>query len=94
MYDKLYSNQEEWGETNNANDFFIKYAQELKLNLDKFKSDINSKKYEKKVQKDIDDGYAVSVDSTPTFFINGVKQEAGIQYNDFKTQIDAALSAK
>ena len=93
MYNLLYTNQTEWGETNNANDYFIKYAQQLKLNMDTFKSDITSKKYAKKIQKDMDDGDAVSVDSTPTFFINGVKEEGGMQYSDFKDKIDAAIKA-
>lgn len=92
MHDKLFEGQSEWENSTNPMEQFTAYAQELKLDLDKFKADIEAKKFEKKVQKDIDDGYAVGVNATPTFFINGVKQESGMQYNDFKEKIDAALA--
>lgn len=93
MYDMLYTNQSKWGETNNAMDYFIQYAKALKLDVDKFTSDVQNKKYAKKIQKDIDDGYAVEVNSTPTFFINGVMQQPGMSYNDFKNAIDQALKS-
>jgi protein-disulfide isomerase len=37
------------------------------------------------------DGDSLSVQATPTFFINGQKQTGGLPYNDFKAKIDAAL---
>ncbi len=92
MYDKIYENQADWGESDKAMEFFIKYATDIKLDMDKFKTDAASKKYEKKVQKDIDDGYAAGVNSTPTFFINGIPQESGMQLNDYKEAIDSAIT--
>ncbi|MGI8419890.1 MAG: DsbA family protein [Candidatus Levyibacteriota bacterium] len=91
MYNLLYSNQGKWGETNNAMDYYMQYAKELKLDTDKFKSDVASSKYAAKIQQDIDDGNALNVQATPTFFINGVMQEGGLSYNDFKAKIDDAL---
>ncbi len=93
MYDKLYVNQEKWGETDKAMEYVMQYAKELKLDVDKFKSDVESKKYAKKVQKDIDDGFAVGVNSTPTFFINGIQQPSGMSFDDFKKAIDEALKS-
>jgi protein-disulfide isomerase len=91
MYNLLYSNQDKWGETNHAMDYFMEYAKDLKLDTDKFKSDVTNNKYANKIQKDIDDGNALSVNATPTFFINGVMQQGGLAYNDFKAKIDDAL---
>lgn len=91
MYDLLYTNQEKWGETNNAMSYFLEYAQALKLDMDKFKSDVEGNKYAKKIQADVTDGSAVGVEATPTFFINGVKQEGGLPYSEFKTKIDDVL---
>lgn len=92
MHDRLFSNQKDWEESENPMEQFTAYAKELKLDEEKFKSDVATKKYEKKIQKDTDDGYAVGVDATPTFFINGVKQEGGLKLDDFKEKIDAALA--
>ncbi len=93
MYNLLYTNQSTWGETqpNKAMDYFTQYAKALRLNMNNFKSDVTSKKYANKIQKDINDGYAVGVNATPTFFLNGVAIQGGLPYNDFKTRIDQAL---
>jgi protein-disulfide isomerase len=92
MHDKLFENQSEWENSNNPMEQFTAYAEELKLDVDKFKSDVESKKFDKKIEQDVNDGYAVGVNATPTFFINGVKQEGGLQYADFKEAIDAELA--
>jgi protein-disulfide isomerase len=91
MYNLLYTNQDTWGETTNAQDYFNKYAQALKLNMTQFKADTASKKYSSKIQKDVNDGYAVGVNATPTFYLNGVAIQGGLPYNDFKSRIDQAL---
>lgn len=92
MHDLLFQNQNEWENSTNPNEQFEKYAQELKLDVEKFKADVASKKFDKKIEQDVNDGYAVGVNATPTFFINGVKQEGGMQYTDFKAKIDAELA--
>lgn len=91
MYNLLYTNQSTWGETGNAMDYFTQYAKALKLDMNKFTIDVKSNKYQNKIQKDINDGYAVGVNATPTFFLNGVAIQGGLPYNDFKTKIDQAL---
>jgi len=91
MYNMLYTNQSTWGETTNAMDYFTQYAKALRLDMNKFTSDVKNNKYKEKIQKDTSDGYAVGVNATPTFFLNGVAIEGGLPYNDFKTKIDEAL---
>jgi protein-disulfide isomerase len=91
MYNLLYENQNTWGESTNPTQYFTQYAKSLHLDMKKFTADVNGKKYASKIQGDINDGYAVSVNATPTFFLNGVPIQGGLPYNDFKTQIDAAL---
>jgi protein-disulfide isomerase len=91
MYDALYKNQDEWGGDKNPMQFFEKYAKNIGLDMDKFKSDVESKKYEEKIQKDAVDGNALGVTATPTFFLNGEKITGGLPYNEFKAKIDAAL---
>src|SRR6185369_5944088 len=61
MYDALYQNQQEWGDSNKPMDYFEKYAKTVGLDVEKFKSDVTAKKYESKIQNDINDGNALSV---------------------------------
>ncbi len=93
MYNMLYTNQQTWGETsgNKPMDYFTQYAKALRLDMNKWTSDVKAEKYKAKIQKDIDDGYAVGVNATPTFFLNGVPIQGGLSYNDFKAKIDAAI---
>lgn len=93
MYNMLYTNQQTWGETdpNKAMNYFTQYAKALRLDMNKWTSEVKSNKYKAKIQSDINDGYAVGVNATPTFFLNGVPIQGGQPYNDFKAKIDAAL---
>lgn len=91
MHDKLFDNQKDWGESKDAEEKIFTYAEELKLDMDKFKSDVENKTYGKKIDQDISDGNAAGVEATPTFYINGVKQSGGLPYDEFKKKIDEAL---
>ena len=93
MYDALYQNQKEWGEDKNPMQFFEKYAKLIGLDVEKFKADVNSKKFDARIQKDIADGNSLGVNATPTFFLNGEKITGGLPYNDFKAKFDAILNA-
>jgi protein-disulfide isomerase len=90
MHDLIFDNQAEWSEEGNADEFFEKYAAELGLDIDKFRTDIKDKKLDEKVKRDFADGNAVGVRSTPTFFINGEIQAGGLPYDQFKAKINAA----
>ena len=94
MYHKLYDNQKAWSDSNNALDeYFVKYATEIKLDVNKFTSEVKASKYEGKIQSDVNDGNAVGVSATPTFYINGLEQVGGLPYDDFKTKIEEALKS-
>lgn len=70
----LYENQKEWLEFKNntltANQTVIyNYAEQLGLNVDEFKTCVESGKYREEVEKDHQDGINYGVTGTPTFFI-------------------------
>lgn len=90
MHDKLYANQPEWETEPNAVDIFTKYAVELGLDEAKFRQEVNSDIYFDKINGDRNDGNAVGVNSTPTFYINGVKTN-GFAYPEMKKLIDQSL---
>jgi len=93
MYNQLYDNQKEWGEDKNPMQFFEKYAKNIGLDVDKFKKDIEEKKYDARIQKDINDGQTLGVTATPTFFINGEKITGGMSFEDFKAKIESILKS-
>ena len=53
-------------------DSLKKYATQVGLDRKRFDAEFDSAKYEQIVRKDIEDGEGYGIDSTPTFYINGV----------------------
>lgn len=98
MHDMLFDNQGEWGnEASNVSDettkeIFLKYAQELNLDTEKITQAYEDKSIADKIQRDINDGNAVGVNGTPTFFINSSFAGNVMSYEEFKSKIDAELN--
>ncbi len=86
IHDMIFENQEEWAETDNAEEIFIRYAQMLGLDIEKFKSDLKLEELKKKITADLRSGQAANVNSTPTFFLNGEKIQPK-SYEEFKQMI-------
>jgi len=49
----------------------LKYAEQLGLDLEKFKSDLANEEVKNRVKEDIKEGESRGVDSTPSIFVNG-----------------------
>ncbi|OGK18693.1 hypothetical protein A3D80_02360 [Candidatus Roizmanbacteria bacterium RIFCSPHIGHO2_02_FULL_40_13b] len=94
MGDLLFENQETWADEKNPQKFYENYAKSLKLDLTKFKKDSQDSALLKVIKDQQNGGVALGVNSTPTFFINGVKLESGATYADFSALIDKALQEK
>jgi protein-disulfide isomerase len=91
-HDKLFANQKALGK-----DDLIKYAQEVGLNVNQFKADLESGKFRAAVEADDALAGKVGAGGTPTFFINGEKFVGAQPFEAFKSKIDeklADLSAK
>ena len=78
-HDKLFANQQALDRPS-----LEKYAQELGLNMAKFKAALDSGKYKKKVEDDAKQGAAVGASGTPTFFVNGKKLVGAQPFDAFK----------
>ena len=70
----------------------ISYAEELKLDMKQFTSDLDSMKHRKLIQKDEDLAVAMDLYNTPTFFINGRKVIGNRPYEYFKKVIEEELA--
>ncbi|QLQ10100.1 MAG: thioredoxin domain-containing protein [Nocardioidaceae bacterium] len=92
MYQRMFETQAQWGEQQTpADDLFRQYAVDLGLDMEQYDSDYASKEVADRVQRDVDDGLALGVQGTPTFFLNGERFEPS-SVQDFNTAIDAALA--
>ena len=85
-HDKLFANQRALDRTS-----LERYAQELGLNMQKFKAALDSNKYEAQVTADSQEGMRLGANGTPTFFINGRKLVGAVPFDSFKTIIDDEL---
>ena len=88
MHDKLFENQNQL-----SPELFNKLAGDLGLNLARFKSAIESHKYQAQIQADMTAGSAVGANGTPTSFINGKKLIGAQPFDAFKLVIDAELAS-
>src|SRR5205814_10079354 len=68
MHDKLSANQQQLDRAS-----LDKYAQELGLNMSKFKAALGGNKYEQQIASDMKEGTAAEVNGTPATFVNGRK---------------------
>jgi protein-disulfide isomerase len=68
-----------------------KYAQQLQLNMGKFKQALDSGKFKEHVKKDSEAGNAVGANGTPTFFINGRKLVGAQPQSAFEAIIEEEL---
>jgi protein-disulfide isomerase len=91
MHTLLFDNQKDWGESNNAKETFVSYAEKLGLDTAKFTDALDKKFNAERIQSDQDAGIALGVNSTPTFFINGEKENGVLSYDEFKQKIDPLL---
>jgi len=89
MHDKMFANQQALDRPS-----LERYAQELGLDVGKFKAALDSNKFDAYIAADSAEGMRVGANGTPTFFING-RQVVGAQpIEAFKAVIDDELKKK
>ncbi|HVZ72536.1 MAG TPA: thioredoxin domain-containing protein [Polyangia bacterium] len=86
MHDKLFANQQALDRP-----ALEKYAEDLGLNMAKFRAALDSGKFKDRVDRETKEGGSFGVSGTPTFFINGKKLVGAQPVEAFKTAIDAEL---
>ena len=94
MHDMIFEKQKKWESEKNTKEIFTGYAEELGLNPEQFKKDLNSKEVKEKVEADYQSGVKAGVNHTPTFFLNGKEIQNPRSYEEFKNIINEAESKK
>ncbi len=87
FHDLLYADP-----TNLTRDAFVQYATDLNLNLDTFTQCYDDQQHRDDVLQDYNDGQALGVGGTPTFFVNGKLFVGAQPYDNFAQLIDSELS--
>jgi protein-disulfide isomerase len=95
MHDWMYLEQQNWSTAPNARQLFLQQAQNMGLNVDKFRQDMNSAEVKQRIIQDYNRGVSLGVTGTPTLFING-KMVAPEQMTDegIHALINSSLAAK
>ncbi len=70
MYNLLLDKQEQWSVSSSADEIFLKYAKKLGLNIEVFKSDLQSEKVMERINLDLMRARFLKLGSTPTVILN------------------------
>src|SRR3989344_6717761 len=90
MHDMIFETQKEWS-SGGSRKKLLGYAEVICIDTDKFEEDLKLQEIEDKIKQDVQDGYVLGVNSTPTFFVNGERITSNPStYEDFQTIIRAA----
>ncbi len=88
-HDKLFENQDKLGR-----ELYMQIASDLNLDTVAFEDCLNAGKYKELVQQDSDFALNLGVQSTPTFFINGLALVGAQPLEAFKQLIDKELAGE
>ena len=94
MYQRMYASQAEWGEQQSSQAArFRTDAIVLGLDMAAYDKAVADPATLARVEKDRQDGLALGVQGTPTFFLNG-KQVTAQTEQQFRAEVDAALAGR
>jgi protein-disulfide isomerase len=86
MHDLLFANQKDLNDAS-----YEKWAQQIGLNMSKWKADMNSPEVSAQITADSNEGKAVGANGTPAFFIDGISVVGAQPFEKFKSVIDDEL---
>jgi len=85
MHNALFEHQDAWAQSFNPEKYFIEYAKEIGLNVDRFRYDLDSQEVEDRVNADAQEAQSLQLPGTPSFVYNGEI----VELNDFiNTHLD------
>lgn len=91
MFARMYETQSEWGESQESKaNLFRQYAARLGLDLAKYDADVAAVETLERIEADFQDGVALGVQSTPSFFLNDQPVQL-TSFDDLRAAIEAEL---
>lgn len=73
MHNLIFENQQRWSSSGSPTSIFVNFAEEIDLDVEQFKNDLNAAETQKVVMEQKQEGRNAGVNATPTFFIDGQK---------------------
>lgn len=70
MSDLILKKQQKWKSEESPQDSFVDYAKKLRLNIQTFKSDLESQQAKDRIDADVERGKSLNLKGTPTVFLN------------------------
>jgi len=95
MHDLLFENQTLWSgasSVGNALEIIEEYAEDLDLDMDQYRTDIESVAIADKINAQQASGTQLGVTGTPTFFVNGEQISTPGSVEEFSQIIDSAIA--
>lgn len=90
MHDLLYQNQGEWAESSDAFPYIEGYAEQLGLDMDRFRQDLTADSTQAFITGQKEAGDKAGISHTPWFIVDG-KDVTPRTLEDFEALIEAAL---
>lgn len=91
MYGRMFESQAEWGEAQESRaPLFRQFAEELGLTMAEYDAAVTDPVTAERVESDFNDGIALGVNSTPTFFVND-RMVPLTSFDDLRTAIEAEI---
>ena len=89
MHDQLFSNHQ-WAQTGkNPAGLFRDFARTIGLDVDKYDACVDSQRYVGRIQASVQEGEALGVRGTPSFFVSGRPFQGRATSDDFKALVDS-----
>lgn len=82
MHDLLFEKQAEWSQSFNPERYFRTYAEELGLNVDRFRFDLESDAVKDRVNEHADQAAELGLTGTPSFVFNGEQVDLNTFINE------------
>lgn len=88
MHDLIFEYQEQWSQ-GDARQYFMDFAEQIGLDMEQFESDLESEEVQQTVNSQLQEGLRRTVNSTPTYFLNGQKLRQNPQnFEQFKAIVE------
>ena len=86
MHDILFENQDSLAE-----EYLPQYAAAIDLDVEQFARDLSEERFAPRVREHFMGGVHSGVNGTPTFFINGVRHDGGLDYQSLLEAVNEHL---
>ena len=94
MHDQLFG-RHDWAQRDkDPTDVFRGFAQAIGLDLGRYDDCVKTRKYAGRIQASLEEGQALAIQGTPSFFINGRHYEGHATSDAFKAIVDSLSAAR